>query len=95
MGTNRNTSSDMCDACGGTGKPISGLPCMCKGTGRMSEAAYTLRGELVRVEAEHARLLAFVDEILDKNPNAVGVGEAADIAVEWHMRAHILRSTLK
>jgi hypothetical protein len=32
---------DQCDACAGTGKPISGLPCMCKGTGRMSVAALT------------------------------------------------------
>ncbi len=41
-----------CDACGGTGKPASGKPCMCLGTGKMSIAALTLRHELVEARAE-------------------------------------------
>ena len=35
-----------CDACGGDGKPVSGLPCMCKGTGLAAEGLITLREEL-------------------------------------------------
>ncbi len=40
------TAENHCDACVGTGKPISGLPCMCGGTGRMSDAARYLREQL-------------------------------------------------
>lgn len=43
---------NMCDACAGTGKPVSGLECMCGGTGRMSDAANYLRERLVTVSAE-------------------------------------------
>lgn len=42
---------NICDACVGTGKPISGLDCMCRGTGRMSEAARFLRERVVALEA--------------------------------------------
>jgi hypothetical protein len=49
---------DQCDACGGTGKPLSGKPCMCQGTGRMSVAAIYLRERLVEVEAERDALKA-------------------------------------
>jgi len=41
-----------CDACGGEGVPESGLPCMCKGTGRAAEACTTLRELLVEAERE-------------------------------------------
>lgn len=44
-------ADNVCDACVGTGKPISGLPCMCGGTGRMSDAARHLREELVTARA--------------------------------------------
>jgi hypothetical protein len=45
-----------CDACGGTGKPISGLDCMCGGTGKMSDAARYLREKVVHLESENTRL---------------------------------------
>ena len=51
----RQQQADVCDACGGTGTPTSGLPCMCKGTGKMSEAARTLREQLFDVRAEAER----------------------------------------
>lgn len=43
---------NMCDACAGTGKPASGKPCMCGGTGKMSCAALLLRKTLVDVTPE-------------------------------------------
>lgn len=43
---------NVCDSCAGEGKPISGLPCMCRGTGKMSEAARYLRERMVVIEAE-------------------------------------------
>lgn len=42
--------AESCDACGGTGKPVSGLACMCRGSGRMSDAAIYLRERLVEAE---------------------------------------------
>lgn len=47
-------AADQCDACLGTGMPISGKPCMCQGTGRMSDAARWLREELVKADTDVA-----------------------------------------
>lgn len=47
----RLQAENICDACAGTGMPTSGLPCMCGGTGRMSDAATYLREELTRLRA--------------------------------------------
>ena len=41
-------SENKCDACGGTGVPISKIKCMCGGTGKMSDAARYLRKELIK-----------------------------------------------
>lgn len=50
---------NMCDACAG-GHPISGVPCMCGGTGKMSDAAVVLRTMLIEaerhLEAERAKV---------------------------------------
>lgn len=43
-------SSGWCDACAGTGKPISGGACMCDGTGLAQEAVAHLRQELMKLE---------------------------------------------
>ncbi len=51
-------AENQCDACGGTGKPASGKPCMCRGTGKMSVSALTLRDELVEARAKVAKLEA-------------------------------------
>ena len=48
-------SWDKCDVC--LGEPLkSGKPCMCGGTGRMSQAAYYLREQLVKSELLLERL---------------------------------------
>jgi hypothetical protein len=47
-----------CDACGGDGKPASGLPCMCRGTGLAAEGLITLRGELFDKDKRIAALEA-------------------------------------
>lgn len=45
---------NICDCCLGSGKPISGKPCMCGGTGRMSDAVFYLRERIAQLEAESA-----------------------------------------
>jgi hypothetical protein len=40
-------AENVCDACVGSGSPVSGLPCMCGGTGKMSRAAVNLREQLI------------------------------------------------
>lgn len=39
----RAEGENQCDVCVGSGKPLSGGPCMCGGTGKMSVAAVWLR----------------------------------------------------
>lgn len=43
---------NICDACAGTGSPVSKLPCMCGGTGKMSRAAIYLREEMNKLRAQ-------------------------------------------
>lgn len=45
-------SEDTCDVCLGNGDPLTGLPCMCRGTGRMSEAARYLREVIHKLNQE-------------------------------------------
>lgn len=45
---------NICDACAGTGKPTSRRPCMCGGTGKMSDAVCGLRAEIVRLRKEYS-----------------------------------------
>jgi hypothetical protein len=49
-------AENVCDACMGTGTPLSGGECMCGGSGKMSDAAHHLRRRLVA--AERARVAA-------------------------------------
>ena len=51
-----------CDACGGTGKPASGLPCMCGGTGRAVDAVDYLRKAYAAALEEIERLKVLVAE---------------------------------
>lgn len=53
----RLQQENMCDACAGTGKPTSERPCMCGGTGKMSDAACYLREQFVaaRIEVNQTR----------------------------------------
>ena len=43
---------DQCDVCCGDGRPISGRPCMCGGSGKMSDTAIYLRERLIEVERQ-------------------------------------------
>lgn len=56
-----------CDACGGTGKPVSGIPCMCAGTGKMSRAAITLREEVITLRAEVERLRPYEQAVRESH----------------------------
>jgi hypothetical protein len=56
----RLRGENTCDACCGNGKPISGLPCMCGGSGKKSDAVDVLREELFTT---HKRLDAALAEI--------------------------------
>jgi len=61
---------NMCDACAGTGEPISGKPCMCGGSGKASDALQYLREEVVRLEWELANWRTWgVIEVAIRNPN--------------------------
>ena len=44
------TAKNQCDACAGTGEPISGGKCMCGGSGLMSDAAIYLRSRVTELE---------------------------------------------
>lgn len=57
---------DMCDACDGTGNTVSGKPCMCNGTGRMADAAMTLRKELFDTETQLLSAQAALHELQDE-----------------------------
>lgn len=41
-----------CDACAGSGNPISGKPCICGGSGRAVDALANIRNMLVRIVQE-------------------------------------------
>lgn len=62
-------AENMCDACGGNGTPTSGLPCMCNGTGRMSDAARNLRLELLKADTE-ARMQRISDRLKERDSDA-------------------------
>lgn len=64
-GCEKAEQENTCDACAGTGKPASNIPCMCKGTGKMSVAALTLREELTAAEAKRVGLEKALRELID------------------------------
>lgn len=45
-------AEDECVACAGTGTPVSGLPCMCGGSGRAGRSVTYLLERLVMIEQE-------------------------------------------
>ena len=59
-------AENMCDACMGTGEPTSGKPCMCGGTGKMSDAAIYLREQLNKDDVEIERLIISRAAIADE-----------------------------
>ncbi len=61
---------DVCSVCVGTGRPVSGLPCICGGTGSEAAEIAGLRRELFRCNAENERFrtrLAKIEEPLPTN----------------------------
>jgi hypothetical protein len=54
----RLRSENLCDACAGT--PISGKPCMCGGSAKMSDAAVYLRAKFIEADEENDRLLGAI-----------------------------------
>ena len=73
-------AENMCDACAGSGKPISGAPCMCGGTGRMSGAARYLREQMLALKAEVDRLKATSAEYVAQTDAFI----AKKIICPWH-----------
>lgn len=57
---------DLCDVCGGTGDPKNGKPCMCQGSGKMSDAAIHLREEVLKLEGELEALGRVTKEELEE-----------------------------
>ena len=75
-----------CDACGGTGKPVSGGACMCGGSGRMSDAALTLRADLAAERTKLAASEARCAIVEAKNEELIALGITA---AEAHYRQHV------
>ncbi len=67
---------NICDACCGAGLPISNLPCMCEGTGKMSEAAYYLRKQLFKSTQENEQLRARLAAFEKLRAIAIGVSSS-------------------
>lgn len=49
-------SVEHCTVCGGNGVPISGLPCICGGSGKLFDAERNARAECLALGAENERL---------------------------------------
>jgi RecJ-like exonuclease len=58
-------AENICDACGGTGNPISEKPCMCNGTGKMSVAAIYLREQLTAEREKVAKMRKALETTID------------------------------
>lgn len=48
-----------CSVCAGTGKPVSGLPCICGGTGRQSDEMHGLRLQIQQLQYTNAELVEY------------------------------------
>lgn len=65
----RVEASSICDACAGTGEPVSGLPCMCDGSGLASDAVTHLRSALLASERKNQELRTRVAELEAMRPS--------------------------
>lgn len=50
-----------CDVCAGTGKPVSGLPCICGGTGSTIDEKAGLRRKVYELELQVSKLQEKLD----------------------------------
>ena len=60
----RAEAANLCDSCLGRGKPLSGLPCMCSDTGKMSVAALYLREQLALQSGDLVEQGKRIDKLL-------------------------------
>lgn len=63
----------LCGVCGGTGKPVSGLPCVCSGVGTEQAEMHGLRVMVFELQEELAKVAAQTDDTkimnwMDDNP---------------------------
>lgn len=79
----RAKGENQCDACLG-GNPISGKPCMCRGTGKMSEAALYLREQLVKTEARLDELRSMHHQMCEAS--AEWQHKLADLEIKYRER---------
>lgn len=70
----------LCDACAGTGKPVSGLPCICGGSGSGADEKAGLRKELFKVQSQ----LTTSREQLAKAEKFKQLNKAASSIIDGH-----------
>lgn len=86
----RLKSQNLCGVCGGV-PPISGLPCVCGGTGRACDEAQHARELFVALEAENERLrsdqsdwrkgVELIASALEKDPPDFSCSRIAEVAL--------------
>jgi hypothetical protein len=60
---------NICDVCAGSGEPVSGEPCMCMGSGKMSVAAVYLRENSRALREKLRKAGATFEQIRARIPN--------------------------
>jgi hypothetical protein len=58
-------AENLCAVCAGTGKPVSGLPCICGGTGKACDEAQHLRERVFDLGARIEKLQAVLRDFID------------------------------
>ena len=79
----QRSKPDLCGVCAGTGKPVSGLPCICGGSGTaiaemlgLREELYDTRAALATAEAEREALAKALGELRSEMPGTCVCDEA-------------------
>jgi hypothetical protein len=70
---------DTCDACAGTGKPVSGLPCVCGGSGRGCDEKVGLRRAVYVANLQVSEMRQAVQDAYGRLVNMM------DTDVGWQM----------
>lgn len=63
----RLREGEPCNVCGGSGTPVSGLPCACGGSGKLWRAEQNIRRECLELRAENAALRASLRQDSERN----------------------------
>lgn len=89
-------AENICDACAGDPSSVLDGNCMCRGTGKMSEAGVYLRERLFKTQSELNNLLAVIHRdgghYTEKHGQARSVEVAQECVVDLRDRAHRNRS---